>query len=187
MSITAKKENSFTPAPEGQWGAVCCDVVDLGIIESKWNDQVKKQHKIKVVFQIDEINPENKKPYIVQQRFTLSMHEKASLRQFLESWRGKPYSDGEATKGVDVELMIGQNAVIQVVHNVKNGDTWANIQSIMRPMKGMRPLAVSDYVRVKDRPPEEQKAKPATVFEPRPDDRMDDFPEPLDDDDSLPF
>lgn len=183
MAIVAKKESTFTPAPEGQWRAVCCDVVDLGIVETKWQEKIKKQHKIRVVFQIEEENPEIKKPYIVQQRFTLSMHEKARLREFLESWRGKPYSDGEAAKGIDVELMIGQNAVIQIAHNQKNGDTWANIMSIMKPMKGMEALAVREYVRVKDRPPEPGQNHVGNNGQ-----NMDDFPEALkEEDDDLPF
>lgn len=184
MSIVAKKESTFTPAPEGQWRAVCCDVVDLGMVKTEWNGTTKTQHKIRVVFQIEEINPENNKPFLIQQRFTLSMHEKAALRKFLESWRGKSYTEDQANQGIDVELMVGQNAVIQIAHTNRNGNTWADILSIMKPMRGQKPLAVMDYVRVVDRPPENNgKAKPTAARQ------DDDFPPPLDqeDDDSLPF
>jgi hypothetical protein len=173
MPIVAKKEASFIPAPEGQFRSVCCDVVDLGIIETTFNKETKKKHMIRVTFQIEEEQEETGKPYIVSQRFTLSMHEKANLRKFLESWRGKSYTETEAAVGIDVELMIGQNAVIQVAHNVRNGETYANIQSIMRPMKGMEKLVVRDYVRVKDRDPDQS--------QPTAPDQQDD------DDDSLPF
>lgn len=182
MPIVAKNESTFTPAPEGQWRAVCCDVVDLGMVKTEWNGVTKNQHKIRVVFQIEEINPENNKPFLIQRRFTLSMHEKAALRQFLESWRGKAYTEDQAKDGIDVELMVGQNAVIQIAHAQRGGSTWADILSIMKPMKGQEPLAVTDYVRVIDRPVDNGKAKAATAV------HADDFPEPLDADaDDLPF
>jgi hypothetical protein len=116
--------------------------------------------------------------------FTLSMHEKATLRKFLESWRGKAYTNDEADQGIDVELMIGVNAVIQIAHNVRDGSTWADIQSIMKPMKGMTPLQVRDYVRVKDRPADQQPTRAAaTTYT-----GMDDFPAALEaEDDDLPF
>ena len=64
---------------------------------------------------------EDGKPLIASQFFTLSMHEKASLRKFLEAWRGKAYTEEQAREGVDVELMVDVPALIQVTHNHKNG------------------------------------------------------------------
>ena len=151
MTIMAKKDSDFKPAPEGQFQAVCCDVVDLGMVKTVWNDEVKMQHKIRVAFQIEEINPDDNKPYLVMSRFTLSMHEKSNLRPFLESWSGKPYTEDQASQGIDVELMVNVNALLQVVHNTNNGTTYANINSIMKAPKGSKPLTVRDYVRVKDR------------------------------------
>lgn len=176
MAITAKDSGTtFIPHNEGQYPAVCCDVVDLGMVKTTFAGETKEQHKIRVVFYTDDTHPETGDPMTVSERFTLSLYEKANLRKFLESWRGKPYQEEEARAGVDVEKMIGVAALLQVTHKTRNGKTYANISSVMRLPKSMESPPINPkYVRVKDRKPEEQRQTEA----PPPDD---------DDEDSLPF
>lgn len=158
MGIIAKASPSFIPAPEGQFAAVCADVVDLGMITTEWNGSKRTAHKIRVVFLIEEFTDDNR-PFTVSQLFTLSLSEKANLRKFLESWRGKAFTPAELSDGFDVEKLIGANAVVQVVHATKGDKVYANIQTIMKPMKGMNAVAIpQDYVRAKDRAPEEGKS-----------------------------
>jgi hypothetical protein len=155
MSIIAKNDGgSYRVHPEGQFPAVCCDVVDLGMVRVEFGGKTKQQHKIRVVFQTDERDPDTRKRLETSQRFTLSMHEKANLRKFLESWRARAYTEDEAKAGVDVELMVCQHALLQVTHTTKNGKTYDNLTSVMRLPKGMPRLEIQDYVRVKDREPE---------------------------------
>jgi len=149
MPIIAKAGATFAPAPEGSHPAVCVDVVDLGTLEVNYGGKSKKQHKIRVVWQIDE-NQEDGKPFIVQQRFTLSLHEKAGLRKVLESWRGKQFTDDEL-QGFDVETVIGKPCLVNVVHAKKDGSMYANVTSVMRLPKGLAILTPRDYVRVCDR------------------------------------
>ena len=54
MPIYVDSPKTFVPAPEGQHNAVCCDVVDLGVIETEYNGQKSKNHKVRLVFQIGE-------------------------------------------------------------------------------------------------------------------------------------
>ena len=184
MAIMAKSEKDFTPAPEGQFQAVCCDVVDLGIKKETWGNEIKERQKVRVAFQINETNPEDGKPFLVTEQFTLSMYRNSRLRKFLESWRGKPYTDDEATVGVDIELMVNVNAFIQIVHSVHNGSTYANVDTIMKAPKGSPVLEVRDYVRVKDREtrPDPQSNEPPPSNPPE-----DDFYNEADDPDPLPF
>jgi len=153
MPIIAKVGPTFIPAPEGAHPAVCVDVVDLGTLEVNYGGKSKKQHKIRIVWQIDE-NQEDGKPFIVQQRFTLSLHEKAGLRKALESWRGKQFTDDEL-EGFDVETVIGKPCLLNVMHNKKDGAVYANVTSIMRLPKGLAILTPRDYVRVIDRTPDQ--------------------------------
>ena len=151
MTSTAKNEATKRPqAPDGQHVAICCDVVDLGMIKVTYNNQEKEQHKIRVWFQIGEYDTEGKR-YLISRRFTLSLHEKAALRAFLESWRGKPYTEEESKAGIDVELMVGVSALIQ---SAVNKNDYADITSIMRLPKKMEAIEVEDYLRMKDRPTE---------------------------------
>lgn len=155
MPIIAKRtsSNEFVPAPSGAHAAVCVDVVDLGILEVNYGGKTKKQHKIRVVWQISE-NMGDGKPFIVQKRYTLSLHEKAGLTKDLESWRGRSFTEEEAN-GFDVETIIGVPCMVNVIQQQKEGSTYANITAVMRLPKGMTILNVRDYIRVKDRKPED--------------------------------
>lgn len=166
---------TFTPAPEGQHVAVCVDVVDLGIVETTWKDQKKQVHKCRIVFEIGE-RMQDGRPFTVSQQFTASLGEKANLRKFLESWRGRAFTKDELA-GFDTEQLIGAPAVVQVVHAEKGDRTYANINSVMKLMKGLARLAPSgQYIRVKDRVEQAPNGGP-----------VDDGAPPVDDDDVLPF
>lgn len=154
MPIIAKATSSaFIPAPAGAHSAVCVDVVDLGVLEVNFGGKSKKQHKIRLVWQIEEVMADNK-PYIVQKRYTLSLHEKASLRKDLESWRGRAFTTAEL-EGFDVETVIGVPCLLNVIETQKDGATYANVSSIMRLPKGMNAIKPRDYVRVIDREPQQ--------------------------------
>jgi hypothetical protein len=126
--------------------AVCCDVVDKGVMDTGFGPK----HKIDVRWQAEEKMPSGK-PYLIVKRYTLSLNEKATLRKDLESWRGKAFTQDEL-EGFDVEKLIGANALLNIVHNVgKKGGTFANVAAVAPLVKGMAKIAVSaDYVRVKD-------------------------------------
>lgn len=149
MSLIAKDTSkTFIPAPEGLHQSVCCDVVDLGEV----TDQFGTRACIRVYWQIDEVNPENERRYLVTKRYTNSLHEKANLRKDLESWRGKAFAKEELTLGFDLLKLLGVNGQLNIVHNHKGEDTYANIVSITPLGKGQAKITVSaDYVRVIDR------------------------------------
>ena len=146
MAIIAK--NDAPPqAPAGQHVAVCCDVSDLGVVKTTYDNHEKHQHKIRVWFQLTELDKQGKR-FLVSRRLTLSMHKKAALRAFLESWRGKPYGEDDARNGIDVELMVGVPALIQTVENDRG---YTDITSIMRLPKSMDAITVEGFERFKDR------------------------------------
>jgi hypothetical protein len=155
MSIIAKASGgNFIPAPEGTWSAVCVDVVDLGVIESDWGGEKKKQHKIRIVWQIEEVMADNR-PYVAGRRYTLSLHKKATLRKDLESWRGRQFTP-EELEGFDVETVIDVPCLLNIIQEKKDGETYSNVTGIMRLPKGMVAIKPRDYVRVKDRKPQDQ-------------------------------
>jgi hypothetical protein len=145
----------FTPAPAGVHQAVCVDVIDMGMVLEQFPGQSAKDvHKIRLAWQIEE-NMNNGKPFLVQKRYTLSLHEKANLRHDLEGWRARPFTDEELA-GFDVEAVIGKNCLLNVVHSTKpGGKTYANVSAVMPLKKGMAKMDASEYTRVKDRTPED--------------------------------
>jgi hypothetical protein len=148
MPIIAKdKGGTYTPAPEGTHHVVCVDVVDLGLVTSeKWGTA----HKITIVWQLEDVDPAKKRRYTASKRYTLSLNAKATLCKDLESWRGKKFTR-EEKDGFDVEKLVGANAQIQIVHNVTDDATYANVATIMGAPKKSAKLVPVDYVRVIDR------------------------------------
>lgn len=167
MSYYAKrKQSDFIPAPEGLHAAVCCDVVDLGIVKTSWQGQESLKDMVRLVWQTEDTIPSGQKigqPYIISKRYSSSTHKKAALRIHCESWRGKGFTDEEFAE-FDIERLIGVCCQIQISHNVSGGDTYANIMAIVPYPKGKPPLKVLGYTRVKNRPG----YKPPTVSEDAP-------------------
>ena len=150
MPIIAKEStNDFVKAPAGTFVGVCCDVVDLGMCESTYQGKKATRHKIRIVWQLADIDPTIGKRPIVSQRYTLSLYEKAALARDLVSWRGRPLT-AEERGGFDVEKVIGASCLLNIVHS--EDGKYANVAAIMQVPKGTPKLSVDGYVREKDRP-----------------------------------
>jgi hypothetical protein len=151
MAITATAGAKFEVCPAGSFAAVCCDVVDMGIVKTNYSGKEKKQHKIRIGWQVSELR-EDSKPFIVWKRYTLSLHEKSALRKDLEPWRGRPFTE-EELQGWDVESVLQAPCLVSVVQNAVSGTVYANVSAIIRMPKGMvAPALDPSYVRVQDRP-----------------------------------
>jgi len=198
-SVTAKAgESKFKPHNEGQFVAQCVDVIDLGEkVDEGPNFPAKLSQKCALVFRTGEKNPDTGDLTDVAQEYTVSMNEKANLRKALESWRGRPYTESEANKGVPVDKLTGQWALIGVAHKTSaKGRTYAVVQSVVGVPKIMQdklPI-FAEYKRAdfwKER--KEEYAKEAAKFRALhagPSGEIDDdgFPDSgLDHEDSLPF
>lgn len=186
MGIIVSEGSTFTPHPEGQFRAVCVDVVERHNVATAWGPK----NKVRIAWQTEALR-EDGKPCLASASFNANLSENGRLRPFLEAWRGKKFTTQEL-RGFDLEHLIGVQAVIQITHTEKDGKTYDNVTAIMRPMKGVEPLEVRDYVRVQDRP-QERPQDPTEVV--KQDERrkaaqeLDEFPAPLeqDEDDGLPF
>lgn len=151
MAIIAKKGSGgdFIPAPAGAWPAVCVDVVDLGVLQVSFGGKTKKQHKIKIVWQLGEVKADNKR-FLVSKRYTLSLHEKSALRKDLESWRGRAFTQAEQ-EGFDVETVLSVPCMLNVIHNEKDGTVYGNVAAVMKLPRGLESLTPREYIRVCDR------------------------------------
>lgn len=171
MGIFARKPKSnFPTAPEGLHPAVCVDVWEPWTEEKPAEFGGGLQDKTRLVWLIEDVNPQSGRPYEVSQIYTLSLHEKAKLCQHLESWRGRRFTDSEK-EGFDLEKLIGACCQLQVVHKITDSATYANVQAIVPLGKGMTKLrAPDDYVRRKDRNKGNDAGEPAGDFQASDDD-----------------
>jgi hypothetical protein len=150
MPIIAKRAGTdFIPAPSGSWPAICVDVVDMGEIVNEWRGE--KQHKVRIVWQISERMPDGK-PFLVQRRYTLSLHEKSNLRKDLASWRGRDFTAQEL-EAFDVENVVGAGCLLSVMQQLgMDGQMYSNVIAVMRLPQGYEPPRPDGYVRVIHRP-----------------------------------
>ena len=141
MIINGNK-STFVPPPEGLWDAVCVDFVELGLIDTSFG-QVEK---CRLVFQFHD---EKKKSWMASQMFTPSLNKKANLRKALMAWRGRDFTK-EELDAFNTENLIGKCAQIVIQHVEKDGTVYANIISMLKAKKTVKPDGT--YIRVKDRP-----------------------------------
>jgi hypothetical protein len=145
MAADSRKE--WTPAPEGLHKAVLVDMVDLGIVDGSFGPR----HKVRAVWQIEDVSPDDGKRFQVSKMYTLSLNEKANLRKDLETWRGKKFTADEL-KGFDLEKLVGVNCQLQLIHNITDeGRTYSNVQAIIPLGKGEKRISAQEYIRVKYR------------------------------------
>jgi len=153
MAIIAKAKElkSFQNPPVGNHQAVCCGVWDLGLQNIKWQEQEKTVHQVCIGWELEEINDSGKR-FVVYRKYTLTLHEKGSLCKDLTSWRGRPFTE-EEKDGFDVEVLIGVNCLLNIIHSQSGNKTFANIA-------GVSPLPKT-MIRIK---PENKPDAPAWVL-----------------------
>ena len=125
MAIIAKSSGNgdgvaYSPIPAGNYVARCYSMIDLGTREEEILGQKKIVHKVRVTFELPTelkvFNPEKgEQPCVISKEFTLSMNEKANLRAFLTSWRGKAFTEEEAS-AFDVTKLLGVPCLLNVIH-----------------------------------------------------------------------
>lgn len=142
MAITAENNGgSYTPMAQGNYVARCYQMIEIGTVQEDFQGEKKTQKKVRLGFEFPTetkvFKEENgEQPFVLSREFTLSMHEKSSLRKFLEAWRGKSFTDQEA-KSFDITILIGKSCMINVVHKESEKGVRANISSVGAMPKGL--------------------------------------------------
>lgn len=135
MGLIAKEGGSFELVPAGVYSAVCTRVIDLGLQHNmKFG---KDEHKVLIQFEIDAKMTDGK-PFMIGNRYTVSLGQKAHLRADLESWRGRPFTQAELD-AFDLRAVLGAPAMLNVMHSPDG--KYSNIASIMPLPRGMQKLA----------------------------------------------
>lgn len=131
----------FKTVSSGTHIAVCNLVADLGVQPGSGMFPTPKR-QVYIRFEVPAERVDYEKdgqklngPIVIGQFFTASMHEKSNLRKQLEGWRGKKFTDEEASI-FDVSTILGKGCMLSVVENVKGDKTYSNIAAIINLPKG---------------------------------------------------
>lgn len=134
------KSNPFVPgaakmAPQVEGGlhpGVCVALYDVGTHTDPIHNKEKRKYVF--VFELPAAPPieidGQKLPRTLSMNVTASMHPKGILRPMLENWRGKKFTDEQAGE-YDITKVLGQRALVNVVHEESNGKTYANIKAVL--------------------------------------------------------
>jgi hypothetical protein len=146
MPITATNSggSTYEPIPAGTYLARCYSMVQIGTVEEEFQGIKKNVNKVRITWELPTemkvFNPEKgEQPQAISKEFTLSMHEKSSLRGFLTSWRGKGFTEDEA-KAFDVTRLLGVPCMLSIVHEPGKKDPsriYDKIASVSTVMKGV--------------------------------------------------
>ena len=135
----------FSPMPQGNHVAVCNMVVDLGKQRSVGQYGEKIQHKAFIRWETpdeqidwtDKDGNEQTGNRVIGSFYTVSLHENATLRGVLESWRGRGFTKDELD-GFDITKLLGAPCMINVTHSEKNGKNYANVVSVTPLPKALK-------------------------------------------------
>jgi len=118
MPLTASApEGNFVKAPKGVHAAICYSLIDLGTQTGEYEGQYYERHQVFISFELEETHEFDgvMKPIAISEFYTLSLHEKAKLREMLEGWRSKSFTSDEL-KGFDLKNILGKPCLINIIH-----------------------------------------------------------------------
>lgn len=146
MSIIAKFTGSTQREliPSGNYVSRCYQMLDIGTVDENIMGEIKHLHKVRIGFELPSelrvFKEENgEQPIVISKEFTLSLHEKSSLRQVLKSWRGRDFTEEEA-KAFDVAKLIGVPCMLNIIHKPSKKDPskiYEEIAGVTPMPKGM--------------------------------------------------
>lgn len=141
--IATNSGTTYEPVEAGNYPARCVSMIHIGTINEIIQGTAKELNKVRLTFELPTelkvFKEENgAQPYLLSKDFTLSLNEKANLRKFIDSWRGKGLTEDEA-KAFDITKLIAAPCLLNIIHKpAKTGtNVYAEIASVARLPKGM--------------------------------------------------
>ncbi len=147
LTRSLSQQGEFELHPEGgPFAAVCVDMQYMGVVQTQFGDK----EKIRYVFLTDQAMKDGR-PFWVSHMMNLTLSnmkgKESTLYKFLLAWLGKPPVT-DAAPLFDFASMVGKPCLLTIVHSDgKNGQTYANINTIMPLMKGQSAPSPAGYER----------------------------------------
>jgi len=146
MPINAKNSGG-TPReliPAGNYVARCYKMIHIGTVEETILGEKKILNKVRIGWELPTemriFNAEKgEQPLVIENEYTLSLHEKSSLRKTLASWRGKDFSEKEA-ESFDITKLLGVPCMLNIIHKPSKKDAtrmYEQIAGVTSMPKGM--------------------------------------------------
>jgi len=131
MGLIAKNVSGedFQPCPAGNHIAICTGVVSVGKHENNFNPEKAPKNEVVLMWTLPNAVREDGFPFVLTKTYTLSLHEKASLRKDLNAWRGKAFTEQEL-EGFNLLNILEKPCMLQINH-----DTWLAFEALPKWLK----------------------------------------------------
>lgn len=120
----------FDKAPPGNHPAVLVAIIDLGVQENEYQGVKKYEERAYFCWELTSERGSNGKNHLIGIDLNVSLNEKAKLRKWVESWRGKKLMEGEE---FDIRKLLGQKCLLTVIE--KGG--YPKVDGVAAVPKGM--------------------------------------------------
>ena len=133
------------PKAKTQVGRIC-QIIDVGV---QPNVKFKPARKVLITFELPkdliEEGDHKGKPLLISQEYTVSFDPKANLRKELIDKLGVGTVDDEGRLSLDIFTLLGQTALVTIMHKKGKDRTYANIAGISQlPEEITVPAAVHE-------------------------------------------
>lgn len=136
MIVKDSGGGSFEQAPTGTHVARCYKLIDIGTTMQEFQGEQKKRHQVIIGWELpNELMQTGEfagQPFTASGFYTLSLHEKATLRHVLTNWRGRDFTE-EELKGFDLRNILGKPCMISLTANDKGR---VGVSAVMALPKG---------------------------------------------------
>ena len=122
--------DNFEKAPPGNHPAVLVALIDLGVQENEFNGEKKYQHRAFFCWELTSEKNTKGNNFIIGIYLTVSMGDKAKLRQWVDAWRGRKTNDGEE---FDISSLVGKKCLLSVTES----RGYSKVNGVAQVPKGM--------------------------------------------------
>ncbi len=152
MSIVINKaeKKKYEIPDEGLYKAVLADIIDIGEVDTQFG----KKHRVRFIYFLEDCDKDGKQFRLMQQ-LNASLHEKSGMYKVIRRLMGKEIGD---VKSFDLDVLIGKQCQLDVQHTEKEGETYANVMSVLANQKGQNVKVPADFVRSINRDKEPAKS-----------------------------
>ena len=130
---THETGSTFKQPPADTHAARCYRLVDLGTQRGTYQGEPTVRNQVMISWELPDALMDDGRPFVVSAFLTNSLGEKAKLRAWLTSWRGREFTADELKK-FDLQNILGAPALVTIVHNDKGK---AVVTQVTKVPKGM--------------------------------------------------
>lgn len=150
----APKAKTSDPVPAGNHVARLYQILHLGTTHFQYMGEEKSSDKVRLTFELCNEKKvfkegDEAKPFSISREFGWTMGKKSKLRPFIEGMLGTTFNE-ETAYEFDAETLLGKACLLNVVHEEKNGNVYANILGASQLPKGMEAPAMVNAAKFLD-------------------------------------